>query len=259
MKSGRVVTAGQDDQQRCADAAMACRFAIQNEMRPGRRWANGPLNRAIKAEEAARGPYDRDVATSRATTCAPTSSSAAERPSRGDNDTIGPRCTSRGGSPERHPRFCVEELKVLDTNPVRGVKRPRAMVATDDCQMLRLGCLFDHWSTAGTGRRTYSSESYFRRCAGPGELAGHAKGGCVMTRRRSICRVRRTRTPECNRRPPTIGMLLWHLTNSPRTARVCSARQSVRERAGARTTTACPGIRLWRPAGSRGVVPHLSR
>ena len=72
-------------------------------------------------------------------------------------------------------RFCVEELKVIDTNPAIGVRRPkgagRNRRLTDD----DIGRLFDVWNGPGDSRPYAFFRILFPSLCRPGELAGARK------------------------------------------------------------------------------------
>ncbi len=72
-------------------------------------------------------------------------------------------------------RFCVEELKVIDTNPVRGVRRPKGAGRKRRLTDAEIGQLFDVWNMGDDGKAYAFFRILFASLCRPGELAGARK------------------------------------------------------------------------------------
>lgn len=67
-------------------------------------------------------------------------------------------------------RFCVEGLKVIDANPVRGVRRPKGKGRNRRLTDGEIGLLFDVWNMAGSGKEYIFFRILFALLCRPGEL-----------------------------------------------------------------------------------------
>lgn len=68
-------------------------------------------------------------------------------------------------------RFCVERLKLLDSNPIRGVKRPKGDRRTRRLTDAEIGKLFDVWNSTEDSRAYVFFRILFASLCRPGELA----------------------------------------------------------------------------------------
>lgn len=185
----------------------------------------------------------------------------AERPSRGDNDTMSAHAVRlEVAALSGILRFCVEELKVLDTNPVRGVKRPKGNGRNRRLSDAEIGLLFDHWSTAGDGKAYVFFRILFSSLCRPGELAGALKGWL----RDDPPQVNLPRTKNEDPRNVLLTaanyrMLMRHLDEQPTD---CPYLFGTPKRAGEGWSPynyRVPWDKAVEACGLKGVVPHLSR
>ncbi|MBN8491592.1 MAG: tyrosine-type recombinase/integrase [Burkholderiales bacterium] len=72
-------------------------------------------------------------------------------------------------------RHCVEVLKVIDTNPVRGTRRPKGAGRNRRMSDDEIGKMLDCWSSKNDGKAYVFFRIMFSSLCRPGELAGALK------------------------------------------------------------------------------------
>lgn len=99
-----------------------------------------------------------------------------ERPSRGKRPTMSEHAVRlEVAALSGILRHCVEVLKVLDTNPVRGVRRPKGKGRTRRLTDAEIGQMFDVWGSMDGWKAYAFFRILFSSLCRPGELAGARK------------------------------------------------------------------------------------
>ena len=157
-------------------------------------------------------------------------------------------------------RFCVDELKLLSVNPVRGVRRPKGNGRKRRLSDAEIGQLFDYWSMANDGKAYVFFRILFASLCRPGELAGALKEWL----RHDPPQISLPRTK--NEDPRNIlltsssyRMLMNHLDEQPADAPYLFATPKRSGKGWSPYNYRLPWDKAVAATGVQGIVPHLTR
>lgn len=158
-------------------------------------------------------------------------------------------------------RHCVEDLKVIDTNPVRGVRRPKGTRRTRRLTDAEVGQLFDVWSGMTDDSRPYAFfRILFSSLCRPGELAGALKTWLRHDPPQLCLPVTKNSDPRnVLLTLPNYRLLEQHLEQQPKDCPYLFGTPKRGGKGWSRYNYRVPFDKAIEACGLAGVVPHIGR
>lgn len=157
-------------------------------------------------------------------------------------------------------RYCVEGLKVIDSNPVRGVRRPKGAGRNRRLTDAEIGQLFDVWNTADGGKAYVFFRILFASLCRPGELAGARKAWLRHDPPQISLPVTKNSDPRnVLLTASSYGMLKRHLMEQPADCPYLFGTPKRGGKGWSPYNYRVPFDKACEACGLEGVVPHLTR